>query len=328
MIRFGIIGTSWISAEFASVCKLIPEVELTAVYSRNDESGKKFAEENNILDVFTDYDVMLQGDYIDAVYIASPNAMHFQQALLALNAKKHVICEKAITSNLKELNVLIEAANANNVILLEAVKCLAMPTYHRLKENLVKIGPIRKVFFNFCQYSSKYNAYLDGEVPNIFNPVFSAGALMDIGIYCIYPCIDLFGMPKGIKSQVNKLRTGVDGSGSILMNYEGFGAVMMYSKINASLLPSEIMGENGSILIDHISKPMEITLNLTGQEPIQIGFETEYEPMYYEVKEFVDAIMQNRLNVHYYNHALSQNVMHILDSIRQANHIVFPADNF
>lgn len=328
MIKFGIIGTSWISSEFIKASQDILEVEVTSVYSRNEETGQKFAKENNINDVFVDYEQMLMSNKIDAVYIGSPNAMHFEQALLAIKKGKHVICEKAITSNLKELDILIEKAKEYNVLLIEAVKSLSMPIFEKIKKNKDEIGPIRQVVFNFCQYSSKYNAYKKGEIPNIFNPEFSAGALMDIGVYCVYPCVALFGTPKSIKSQVTRLESGVDGAGSIILAYEGFEVTLIYSKINASFIASEIMGEEGSLIIHRISSPDKLErVKGNGEEIQDITPKRQYMPMYYEIKEFVETLKSEKRESKIYSYELMREVMTVLEAVRRENGIVFPADN-
>lgn len=328
MIKFGIVGTSWIAAEFVKAARDIVEVEVTSVYSRNQVTGEEFATANHIKDVFSDYEDMLMSSEVDAVYIGSPNALHFSQALLAIEKGKHVICEKAITSNLKELNILIEKASKQGVLLIEAMKSLSMPIFEEIQKNIDQIGPIRQAVFNFCQYSSKYDAYKKGELPNIFNPKFSAGALMDIGVYCVYPCISLFGVPKSIKSQVTKLESGVDGAGSIILGYESFQVTLIYSKINASFVPSEIMGEEGSLIIHHISSPDKLEKVIgKGEEIKDITPAREYMPMYYEIKEFVDTLNRGQRESKIYSHELMREVMAVLDQVRRENGIVFPADH-
>ncbi|MDF2614349.1 MAG: oxidoreductase [Clostridia bacterium] len=325
-IKFGIVGTSPIAKKFIMACKDIPEILIYGVYSRTEEMGSQFAKEMNIPHVFTNYKAMLETEDIDAVYVASPNAYHFEHVDLALEYHKHILCEKPFTSNSKELNCLIEKAKDKKFLMMEAMKPLAMPTYHTIKENLNKIGEVRKIVFNFCQYSSKYPAFLKGENPNIFNPEFSAGALMDIGIYCIYPCIDLFGMPKSMKCNANKLANGIDGSGSILFDYQDKEAVIMYSKMNDSSLGSEIMGELGSMFIDHISSPTRIELRQKGKESEIISEGLKYDPMYYEVREFTDVLLEGKTESDKYSYKLSCGVMSVLDEVRRQVQVIFPAD--
>lgn len=92
-----------------------------------------------------------------------------------------MICEKPLASNQAEVDAAIACARENQVVLFEAFKTAYLPNFHLLRQALPKVGKLRKVFFNYCQYSSRYQRYLDGENPNTFNPAFSNGSIMDIG---------------------------------------------------------------------------------------------------------------------------------------------------
>src|SRR5690606_5384475 len=133
---------------------------------------------------------------------------------------KHILCEKPIASNTSELMEMIKAAKENNVLLMEALKSGFLPSYSSIRENLHKIGPVRRYFASYCQYSSRYDAYKEGNVLNAFKPEFSNGSLMDIGVYCIYPMVQLFGKPDSIKASGFMLNSGVDGEGAILAHYK------------------------------------------------------------------------------------------------------------
>lgn len=102
---------------------------------------------------------MAQSDAIDAVYIASPNSLHFPQTELFLSHKKHVICEKPLASNIEEVEAAIALARENRVVLFEAFKTASLPNFLLLQQSLPKIGKVRKAFINYCQYSSRYQRY-------------------------------------------------------------------------------------------------------------------------------------------------------------------------
>ena len=138
--------------------------------------------------LFTSLEAMAESDAIDAVYIASPNSLHFSQTQLFLSHKIHVICEKPLASNQAEVDAAIACARENQVVLFEAFKTAYLPNFHLLRQALPKVGKLRKVFFNYCQYSSRYQRYLDGENPNTFNPAFSNGSIMDGAISTAFVC--------------------------------------------------------------------------------------------------------------------------------------------
>lgn len=170
MIRFAVIGTNWITRQFVEAAHESGKYKLTAVYSRSLEQAQHFANDFSVEHLFTSLEAMAESDAIDAVYIASPNALHFSQTQLFLSHKIHVICEKPLASNLAEVDAAIACARENQVVLFEAFKTAYLPNFHLLRQALSKVGKLRKVFFNYCQYSSRYQRYLDGENPNTFNP--------------------------------------------------------------------------------------------------------------------------------------------------------------
>ena len=90
---------------------------------------------------------------------------------------------------------------------------------------------------------------------NAFNPELSNGAMMDLGVYTVYPLVVLFGRPKRISATGLKLSTGVDGQGAVNFEYENLNATVLYSKIADSFLPAEIQGEKGTFILDRVFKP-------------------------------------------------------------------------
>ena len=326
MIRFGIIGTNWITERFLDAAKDIEDFTLTAVYSRTEEKAKTFAGKYNATQTFTNIEEMVKSDVIDAVYIASPNSLHAEQAILCMNHGKHVICEKPLASNKKEVESMMQAAQKNDVLLMEAMKSTFIPSFQVIEENLHKIGPVRRYFATFCQYSSRYDTYKQGTVLNAFNPAFSNGALMDIGVYCLYPAITLFGMPKSIKAIATMLDSGVDGQGSIIMRYDTMEAVLMYSKITESNLPNEIQGELGSIIINKISSPSQVHIAYIDGRKEDLSVPQKENTMYYEIRAFVDLIKAKQTESEINTLEQSLKVASILDEARAQIGLTFPAD--
>ncbi|WP_453989696.1 Gfo/Idh/MocA family protein [Bacillus nitroreducens] len=326
MIRFGIIGTNWITEAFLEAATTIEDFALTAVYSRTEERAKEFAEKHQAPHTFTSIEEMAQSDVLDAVYIASPTSFHASQAINLLKHGKHVLCEKPIASNTRELKEMIQAAKENKVLLMEALKSGFLPSYSSIRENLHKIGPVRRYFASYCQYSSRYDAYKEGTVLNAFKPEFSNGSLMDIGVYCVYPMVQLFGKPNSIKASALMLDSGVDGEGGILAHYDGMEGMVMFSKITNSYIPSEIQGENGSILIDKISSPEKVEIHYRDGRVEDISVLPDQHQMYYEAKEFIELIQNGALESTVNSYENSMAVMEILDEARKQIGLVFPAD--
>ncbi|MDI7743402.1 Gfo/Idh/MocA family oxidoreductase [Lysinibacillus fusiformis] len=326
MVRVGIVGTNWITDKLLEAAKLVENFELSAVYSRTRERAEEVAEKYNVETIFTNLEEMAASSIIDAVYIATPNAFHAEQSILFLRNNKHVLCEKPLAANASEVKKMFETANEHDVLLMEAMKSTLLPNFKAIQNNLHKIGRVRKFFSSYCQYSSRYDKYKEGIILNAFNPIYANGALMDLGSYCFYPLVTLFGEPMDIKATSVMLESGVDGEGSVLLQYEDKEAVVMYSKISNSHLPSEIQGENGSMIIDklHMAEYVEIRYNDGSVEILTV--EQPYPAMYYEVKEFVELIETGKTISDINSYVNSYKTMHVMDQVREMIGLVYPND--
>ncbi|WP_226035433.1 Gfo/Idh/MocA family protein [Aquibacillus saliphilus] len=326
MVRFGIIGTNWITENFINAASEIEDFILTAVYSRTEEKAKEFANKYNVETTYTNLDEFVQSEAFDAVYVASPNSFHKEQAIACMKNGKHVMVEKAIASSADELREMIETAQQNNVLLMEALKTTHLPNFKIIQENLHKIGSVRRYFASYCQYSSRYDAYKEGTVLNAFKPEFSNGSLMDIGIYCIYPMVALFGKPTELKANALMLDSGVDGQGSVIFDYENMNGAVMFSKIANSYIQSEIQGEKGSIIIDSISKPTNVEIKYKDGSSENITQNQKSNTMYYEAKEFIELITNNQTESLVNSYENSLHTAMVLEEARKQMGVVFPAD--
>lgn len=326
MIRFGVIGTNWITDRFLKAAQEAEDFTLAAVYSRTQEKAEAFAAKHGAEYTYTSLQEIAESREIDAVYIASPNGLHAEQAILFMNNGKHVLCEKPIASNTAEVRQMIEAAKANGTALMEAMKSTLMPNFDSMKSHLSELGTIRTYFSNYSQYSSRYDAYREGTVLNAFKPELSNGALMDLGVYTIYPLIALFGKPDRIKASGHLLETGADGQGSILLSYPGMEAAVLYSKITSSSLPSEIHGEDGTMVIHHISSPEKVEIQNRDGSVTDVSAVQDKDPMYYELAEFIHLIKTGKQQSERNSWEISLAVMEVMDEARRQIGIVYPAD--
>lgn len=327
MLRIGIIGSNFITETFMDAARQVDKVKVKALYSRSEDRAKEYAAAHDIPHTFTDLEVMAQSDLIDAIYIASPNSLHAQHAITFMNHGKHVLCEKPIASNTGEVQAMIEAAKAKNVLLMEAMKSTLVPNFDAVRENLHKIGKVRTFFASFCQYSSRYDKYKAGEVLNAFLPELSNGSLMDIGTYCIYPLVVLFGKPDSVKASAVMLESGVDGKGSLILNYGDMEAVLLHSKISNSNMPTEIQGEEGNMIIERISQPSSVRIQYRdGREEENVSRDQVSNSMVYEIQSFAELVERGELESPINSFANSLTVMEIMDEARKQIGLVFPAD--
>lgn len=270
MISYSVIGTSWITKSFIEGAELCEELFLDGVYSRSLEKGEEFAKEVGAKRAFVSFDELLKSD-TQLVYVASPNVCHYEQCKALLNNGKHVICEKPITITADEFSELCSLAEEKNLVYFEAIMYMHSPARKVLKDAVSSIGNIRSASFDFSQLSSKYKALVNGELPNIFNPEMKTGALNDLGVYCVYPAVDLFGEPDEIIPSQHFLSTGADGCGSAIFKYSDKLVTITYSKIGQSRGVSQIFGDLGTIAIGSISQTDNISLfNNNGEENVLV----------------------------------------------------------
>jgi predicted dehydrogenase len=221
---------------------------------------------------------------------------------------------------------MIDAAKRNQVILMEAMRSTQTPNFKAVKNHLHRIGKIRRYCGIFCQYSSRYDAYKEGVVLNAFKPELSNGSLMDIGVYCIHPMISLFGKPVGIKANAVMLESGVDGEGCLVCTYEGIEGIAIFSKIANSGLPSEIQGEEGSILIEHMVNFDRVKIVFRDGTEEEISQIQRKDTMYYEIDQFINLVIKRDFETQDYLLQISQEVMECLDEARRQIGLVFLAD--
>ncbi|MDR1879541.1 MAG: Gfo/Idh/MocA family oxidoreductase [Tannerellaceae bacterium] len=335
-VRFGVVGTNFITDWVIAGARQDERFELAAVYSRTQGTAAAFAEKHRIPHTFTSLEEMAGSPLIDAVYIASPNFLHASQSLLCMQHGKAVLCEKPFASNAREARQMIEASHKYRVALMEAMKPTLTPNFLSVKENLGRLGVIRRYFSSYCQYSSRYDRFKEGVVLNAFRPEFANGAMMDIGVYTVYPMVVLFGRPLKIEASGIVLSSGVDGQGAVNFLYEGMTATALYSKIANSFLPTEIQGEEGTITLDRVNRIGKVTYTPRlpsapgkGSQPIaeDIGVATEKDEYYYEVAEFIDVVLSGRRESSVNTHERSLMVMEIIDEIRRQLKVAYPADS-
>lgn len=325
MVRFGIVGTGKIVCDFLGAAKRVTGFQLQAVYSRTMEKATAMAKTYGASDTFDSLEAMAACADIDAVYIASPNSCHCNQVKQMLEHGKHVICEKPVVTNLREWEMLLEVARQHHVVLIEAMRPAFNPGFTRIEELLPRLGRIRRATFQYSQYSSRYDAFKAGSVMNAFNPELSNGAIMDIGVYCIHGIAHLFGMPKTVTAHSIFLENGMEAMGTVVASYEGMLAEVLYSKVTDSAQPSEIQGENGSMLIQSIQDPCKLMLNFRdgSSEVITLG---EGEPdLCHEIRAFIEMVCKRQQPEPY--QAITTIQMQILDQVRKQAGIHFPADD-
>ena len=316
-MRIGTIGTGQIVHEILKGVQAAEGVSCGAVYSRRRETGAALAERFGVEKVYTDLEAFLSDGDLDVIYIASPNSLHAQHARLALEHGKHVWLEKPFTPTLGEAEDLFRLAEERDLFLLEAVTTQSLPNYKTLRELLPQVGRVKIVQCCYSQYSSRYDALLAGETPNVFNPAFAGGALMDLNFYNVAFAVSLFGTPLEASYYANRHENGVDLSGVLVMRYPDFICTCEGAKDTWGVNSAQIQGERGFLYVkDGCNWFSEVTLE-TKEGRRQYNAQDPGAHWHYEVRELAEIIHTRDRSEYERRKALTLGVAGVLERARK-----------
>ena len=328
-LKIGIIGSGSIIEVFMQAAFKVKGVEILAVYSRNKESERmeELKSKYQLPFVYDDLKEMLANPKVDCIYVASPNSLHFAHSLMALEADKHVICEKPFTTTGAEARKLLATAKEKDLMLFEGITTIHMPNYKLVKELLPTLGDVHIAQLNFSQYSNRYDKLLLGEKPNVFNPAFSGGCLQDLNIYNVHFMYGLFGKPDFAQYFPNFHSVGVDTSGILILQYPNFNASLVSSKDTVGENFVYLQGEKGYIFLSSSgSVCRHVEVHIKGEEKIIYNEQKEENWLYYELKEMKKLFQEKDYATCYQWAEYSVSVISLVEETRKKAGIIFPAD--
>ena len=316
------VGTGFITKSMLEEFSRSQHLNCTSICSRQESKGLAMGEPFGITKVYTSLEDMLSDPEVEAVYIASPNALHYPQTKAALLAGKHVLCEKPFATTAAQAAEMIALAKEKHLLLFETITLAHHPNYAKVKELLPQLGPLKTVIANFCQYSSRYPALLAGQVSPVLDPAYCGGALMDINLYNIHFVAGLFGKPEDLYYFPNVYENGVDTSGSLVLRYPGFTCLCVGAKDSAAENGVQIVGQNGYIKVTPSSSNCaSLEVCIRGQEPQH--FEYPENPWYYEVQSLSDLMGAQDYDACYAALDTTQTVVEILEKARKSGNLGF-----
>ena len=326
-IRLGTIGSGFIVHNILDAVKLVDGIRCVAVYSRTMEKGQSLADKYEVDKVYTEMDAFLADEEINCVYVASPNLLHYEQTKKALLAGKHVLCEKPFCSKLEQAKELASIAKEKGLFLMEAVPTTYLPNYKRLEAAISQIGKIKLVQGNFSQYSSRYDAFLRGEMPNIFNPEFAGGCLMDINFYNVYLNVALFGLPKHAVYFPNIAEdVKIDTSGVLIMQYDGFVAENVGAKDTWGENFYLIEGEKGYIYAEGGSCSLRNLRVVTKETEESFWGQEDEKRWEYEMKYLTPLLLSDDYDTIYKKLDITLRTVAVMEQARKEAGIYFPGD--
>jgi predicted dehydrogenase len=323
-IQWGILGAGKIAAKFASAINFVEGADLYAVASRDLDKAKAFASEHQTPVVYANYASLAADPNVDIIYIATPHAFHCEQALLCLEAKKPVLCEKPMALNEKQVKQMIKAASTNHTFLMEGMWSRFMPAINKVQELISNdvIGKVQYVRADFG-FAAPYD--VNGR---LYNLKLGGGSLLDVGIYPLFLTVLLFGEPASIQSVGRLAATGADEYCNMIFQYPGGETASIFSSITTrTSLTAEIAGRKGRIYMHNPwYRTNAITLEITDGETTAFTFPHEHNGFEYEIRHVMQCLQSGLKESPLLPFEFSLILSRTMDKIRKQVGVAYEAD--
>lgn len=319
--NWGILGTGNIAHKFARALMLLDNAHLHAVGSREGEKAAGFAAEFGFRKSFGSYEEMVADPGVEVVYISSPHSHHLEHTLLALRNGKHVICEKPMSINAREVEVMAEEARRQGLFLMEALWPPFQPSYIKADE-ILKSGKMGRLIHMRGKFAfiSPYDPEL-----RTYNPELGGGALLDIGIYPIMDILRYMGEPESIAASSVLSPTGADESTSVIFKFsDGRMAEAYCSFANMSGVSTELNCEKGNLILSRgRDRNQHLVIELPGDTDDRI-FTPPAQGYQYEAMEVMNCLDKGLTESPVVPLSFTLALARTLDAVRKKAGIKYP----
>lgn len=291
-LKWGILGTGNIAAQFARGLAALDDAELVAVGSRSAASAETFAASFGGARAHGSYEALAADPEVEAVYIATPHTLHAENSLLCLNHDKAVLCEKPFTLNAAEAKTVIDTARERQLFLMEAMWTRFFPLLGKVRELIAagRIGEPRLLQADFgfrTEFKPEHRA---------FNPELGGGALLDVGVYPVSLASFILGTPSAVKSSAALGETGVDEQNALLLEHPSGAIALLSSAVRTQTEQDAlILGTEGRIRL-HTPwwKPEKLTLYTDAGEEV-IDAPLPHNGYAFEAAEVARCLQEGKL---------------------------------
>jgi predicted dehydrogenase len=312
-IRWGIIGLGGIAHKFAQDIANVPNAELYAVASRNETKAEQFANQYQANRYYGNYLDLAKDPQIDAVYIATPHIFHKENSIMCLNHKKAVLCEKPFAMNSNEVEEMIEAAQSNQVLLMEALWTYFLPHYQMVLK-IIDEGTIGRILMIKADFGFK-PVYDNSS--RVINKDLGGGSLLDIGIYPIFLALTVLGMPIHIEASATYFENGADSSCDFIFDYgNNVRASLKSTFLEQTPTEATIFGEKGKIRIhSRFHGPTSFSLEKDGQTKTFNPL-VETNGYNFEIEHFCNLHLKGKTQSDVMTFDSSRQLIGLLDAVR------------
>ncbi|TRX57024.1 Gfo/Idh/MocA family protein [Thalassomonas sp. M1454] len=313
-IRWGIIGLGNIANKFASDLLKVDGGELYAVASRSQQKSDDFANKYLASIAYNNYQSMVKDPNVDAVYIATPHALHKEHTLLCLEHDKAVLCEKPFAMNKSEVDLMTTTAKEKNVLLMEALWTYFLPHYRFLLDKIQNqtYGELLSLEADFG-----FSRAFDNN-SRLFNKSLGGGSLLDIGIYPIFAALSSIGKPDDIKAQATFFDNDVDSSCTMEFSYK----YKVKAKLRSTLLentPTQatFICERATIKLNGpFHAPTNITI-ISDDKSEVFDFNYKTHGYNYEIEHFNELLRKGKKESDIMSFEFSNALINTLDDVRE-----------
>ena len=320
--KWGILGAGKIAARFAEGLKVCENAVLWSVGSRDAAKGASFANTYGFERSFGSYEEFVADPDLDIVYVATPHSHHHAHTLLCLNHGKHVLCEKAFSLNLREVDEMLSTAREKNLFLMEALWPPFQPSYLEA-DKIIRGGTMGKVVSIAGRFG--FLAPYDPE-SRTHDLALGGGSLLDIGIYPAMDILRYMGLPEDITAVAYFSPTGSDDSLLAVLSFnDGRKATAYSSFIDDAGISTIIEMEGGTIVLErNRDKVQSLTIERgdAGREVRE--FKPEATGFEYEAREVMKCLDAGKTESAIVPHKFSHDLMMLLDNIRTVAGIKYP----
>ena len=321
MTRWGILGPGRIAHKFAQDLLTLPDAQLYAVASTNQQRAEEFASAYNAPHAFGSYEDLLTLPDLDVVYVATPHIKHHENALMLLRGNIPVLGEKPFAMNSEQVGEMVDTARAKGIFLMEALWSRFMPGIEKALA-LAQAGAIGRVVSVKADFGFKAPFSPENR---LFNKQLGGGSLLDIGIYPLFLAYLILGKPTGVKASAIFGSTGVDEQCGMVLTYASGAIALLDSTLQAKTdCIGLIQGETGQIRIhSRFHETMGITLVRENEEPVEFDFTRTTHGYDYEARHVMQCLAERQTESPLWSLDDSLNLMALLDAVRAEAGIVY-----